>query len=252
MDEGAVISVRGLCKNFGKTKVLNNINFDVYKGETIAIIGPSGVGKSTMLRCLINLEKADEGSILIDGQYLVKNGNYEKERICRKICSKMGMVFQSFHLFPHLTVLDNLIYAPKYVNKEDEESAKMRADEILRKVGLADRKESMPSQLSGGQQQRIAIARALMMNPEILLFDEPTSSLDPLLKNEVLTVMRQLAEEKMTMLVVTHEMGFAKEVADRVLFVSEEGIIADDSPDKIFNFPTNPIIKEFICSIKAV
>jgi polar amino acid transport system ATP-binding protein len=252
MDKGAVISVRGLCKSFGKTKVLNNINFDVYKGETIAIIGPSGVGKSTMLRCLINLEKADAGSILIDGKHLVKDGRYEKEKTCRKICSKMGMVFQSFHLFPHLTVLDNLIYAPKYVNKEDEASAKERADEILRKVGLADRKDSMPSQLSGGQQQRIAIARALMMNPEILLFDEPTSSLDPLLKNEVLSVMRQLAEEKMTMLVVTHEMGFAKEVADRVLFVSEEGIIADDLPEKIFNLPSNPIIKEFICSIKAV
>ena len=252
MDKDIVISVRGLSKSFGKTKVLNNINFDVYRGETIAIIGPSGVGKSTMLRCLINLEKAEQGDIVVSGNYLVKNGIYELERKSRILCSKMGMVFQSFHLFPHLNVIDNLIYAPRYVNGEEKESAIKRADEILKKVGLADRKEAMPSQLSGGQQQRIAIARALMMNPEILLFDEPTSSLDPLLKNEVLTVMKQLAEEKMTMLVVTHEMGFAREVADRVLFVSEEGIIADDSPEEIFDLPSNPIIKEFICSIKAV
>lgn len=248
MEDNLVIRVRGLKKSFGKVSVLNNIDFDVYKGETIAIIGPSGVGKSTILRCLINLEKANGGDIIVGGSYLVKNGVYTKESQCRKICSKMGMVFQSFHLFPHLSVLNNLIYAPRYVNNEQLETAINRAKILLHKVGLADKEDSMPSQLSGGQQQRIAIARALMMKPEILLFDEPTSSLDPLLKTEVLTVMKALAQEKMTMLVVTHEMSFAKEVADRVLFVTGNGIIADDSPDKIFNNPANDTIKEFICN----
>lgn len=248
MEDNLVIKVRGLKKSFGKVSVLNNIDFDVYRGETIAIIGPSGVGKSTILRCLINLEKANGGDIYVGGSYLVKDGEYPKESHCRRICSKMGMVFQSFHLFPHLSVLDNLIYAPRYVNNENVETAIQRAEVLLKKVGLSDKRDAMPNQLSGGQQQRIAIARALMMNPEILLFDEPTSSLDPLLKTEVLAVMKALAKEKMTMLVVTHEMSFAREVADRVLFVSENGIIADDSPDNIFNNPENTSIKEFICN----
>ncbi len=244
-----MIKVKNLCKSFGKTEILQNISFEINKGETIAVIGPSGAGKSTMLRCLINLEKADKGDIIIDNRYLVRNGVYPKEKECREVCAKMGMVFQSFHLFPHLSVLDNLTYAPRYVNGEGITSVNNRAEVLLEKVGLADRKKAMPSELSGGQQQRIAIARALMMNPEILLFDEPTSSLDPLLKTEVLTVMKALAREKMTMMVVTHEMSFAREAADRVFFMSEEGIIADDKPDVIFNSPPSDKIKEFISSI---
>ncbi len=244
-----IINVNNLSKKFGTLEVLKNISFSVKKGETVAVIGPSGSGKSTMLRCLINLEKADGGSIYIEGTPFVEDGKYKPEKICRAICSKMGMVFQNFNLFPHLSVMDNLIYAPKFVKKEDTAELKKRADALLKKVGLSDKGDAKPSQLSGGQKQRVAIARALMMGPDMLLFDEPTSSLDPQLTGEVLAVMKELAEEKMTMIVVTHEMGFAREAADRVIFMDETGILADDVPDRIFNHPELPRIANFINSV---
>lgn len=243
------IEVRNLKKSFGQLQVLDGINFSVDKGETIAIIGPSGGGKSTMLRCLINLEKADAGDIIIEGEYLMKDGVYPKEEAAKTICSRMGMVFQNFNLFPHLNVLNNLIYAPLFVKKEAKESAMDRARETLAKVGLADKADAFPGQLSGGQKQRVAIARALMMNPDMLLFDEPTSSLDPQLTGEVLQVMRNLAKEKMTMIVVTHEMGFAREAANRVLFMMDKEILETGTPAEIFTHPKNPKIKEFIESI---
>ncbi len=243
------IEVRNLKKSFGPLQVLDGINFSVDKGETIAIIGPSGGGKSTMLRCLINLEKADAGDILIDEEYLMKDGVYPKEEKAKEICRRMGMVFQNFNLFPHLNVTNNLIYAPLFVNKEAKESALARARETLAKVGLAEKAAAFPGQLSGGQKQRVAIARALMMNPEMLLFDEPTSSLDPQLTGEVLQVMKNLANEKMTMIVVTHEMGFAREAASRVLFMMDREIVETGTPAEIFNHPKNPRIKEFIESI---
>lgn len=206
----SILEVKNLKKSFKNVDVLDGINFTMDRGETIAVIGPSGGGKSTMLRCLINLEKADAGDIIIDGEALIKDGVYVSEKQAKKVCSKMGMVFQSFNLFPHLTVMNNLCYAPIIVKKEDKEQARQRAQETLAKVGLADKAEVHPGQLSGGQKQRVAIARALMMNPDMLLFDEPTSSLDPQLTGEVLGVMRELAAEKMTMIVVTHEMAFAR------------------------------------------
>lgn len=249
METDKMIQVNSLHKSFGKNKVLKGVSFKIHRGETVAIIGPSGSGKSTMLRCLINLETADEGDIIIENVPLVKHGVYAAEKECRKICSKMGMVFQNFNLFPHLSVLQNLVYAPHYVNGENMDSAQERAVVLLKKVGLADKLEAKPNQLSGGQKQRVAIARAMMMNPDMLLFDEPTSSLDPQLTGEVLAVMKDLAKEKMTMVVVTHEMGFAREVADRVLFMDETGIVADDIPDRIFNQPDSPRIAEFIKSI---
>lgn len=249
MDTEKIIRVQNLYKSFGKIEVLKNISFDVNKGETVAVIGPSGSGKSTMLRCLIDLEQANDGSIYIEGAPLVEDGKYVTERERRTVCGKMGMVFQSFNLFPHLSVIDNLIYAPKYVKKENVTQLKVQAQALLEKVGLGDKADAKPSQLSGGQKQRVAIARALMMNPDVLLFDEPTSALDPQLTGEVLAVMKELAKERMTMIVVTHEMGFAREVADRVIFMDETGILADDTPKEIFENPKVDRIAEFIRSI---
>lgn len=249
MEKQPMIQVRQMNKSFADHHVLRDITFQVNRGETVAVIGPSGAGKSTMLRCLINLERADEGSIQIEDSFLLKDGQYPSEQECRRVCSKMGMVFQNFNLFPHLSVMENLTYAPRFVRKENFQQAAQRGTELLQKVGLAGRENSMPSELSGGQKQRVAIARALMMNPDVLLFDEPTSSLDPQLTSEVLAVMKELAQEKMTMIVVTHEMGFAREVADRVLFMDETGIVADDVPDQIFNHPSAPQIASFINSI---
>ncbi|WP_343209260.1 amino acid ABC transporter ATP-binding protein [Anaerolentibacter hominis] len=249
MGNQPIIEVEKLNKSFEGMHVLQDVSFQVCRGETIAVIGPSGAGKSTMLRCLINLERAEGGTILIEGEPLMKDGSYLPEKECRRVCSKMGMVFQNFNLFPHLTVLDNLTYAPRYVKGVNQKEAEEQAVKLLNKVGLSGREKAMPSELSGGQKQRVAIARALMMNPDMLLFDEPTSSLDPQLTSEVLAVMKDLAREKMTMIVVTHEMGFAREVADRVLFMDEEGIAADDTPDQIFNHPSSPRIAGFIHSI---
>ncbi|MFR4251368.1 MAG: amino acid ABC transporter ATP-binding protein [Christensenellales bacterium] len=244
-----MIEVNRLQKAFGSEAVLKDVSFSVEKGETVAVIGYSGAGKSTMLRCLIDLEKADGGDILIEGEALVKDGRYQDEKQARRICRKMGMVFQSFNLFPHLTVMGNLIGAPVTVNKEEKQSAMARAKEKLELVGLADKAAAYPSELSGGQKQRVAIARALMMEPDMLLFDEPTSSLDPQLTAEVLAVIKQLAEKKMTMIIVTHEMGFAREVADKVVFMGEGHVIEQGPPKELFTNPKDQRVRDFIESI---
>ncbi|PIC65530.1 polar amino acid ABC transporter ATP-binding protein [Sporosarcina sp. P13] len=240
------IEVRNLQKSFGSLEVLKDISFDVEQNDVLAIIGPSGSGKSTMLRSLIQLEQVGGGSILVDGDYLVNNGVYTSPADSKKINAKMGMVFQQFNLFPHLTVKQNLELAPKLVKKEKAKEYSNRAIELLDKVGLASKADEFPSRLSGGQKQRVAIARALMMNPEILLFDEPTSALDPQLTKEVLHVMKNLAEEHMTMIVVTHEMEFASSVANRVIFMDDGMIVESGSPDEIFKTPKEQRTKQFL------
>ena len=242
----AMIEVKGLKKAYGTDVVLDGVDFSIEKGETVAIIGASGAGKSTMLRCLIDLEKAQAGSICIEGEYLLKDGVYADEKTARRVCAKMGMVFQSFNLFPHISVMDNLIYAPVYVNGEAKDTARGRAREHLRMVGLADKADAMPNDLSGGQKQRVAIARAMMMNPDVLLFDEPTSALDPQLTGEVLAVMTELALQKMTMVIVTHEMGFAREVADRMVLMGDGNIIEQGPPDALFEHPNDPRTRAFL------
>ena len=244
-----MIEVKGLQKAFGSEQVLKDVSFTVDKGETVAVIGHSGAGKSTMLRCLIDLEKADGGDVLIEGEPLIQNGRYAEDKTARRICGKMGMVFQSFNLFPHMTVMGNLIGAPMTVKKEDKQQAVARAKEKLKLVGLADKADAHPSELSGGQKQRVAIARALMMDPDMLLFDEPTSSLDPQLTAEVLAVIKELAKGKMTMIIVTHEMGFAREVADKVLFMGEGRVIEQGPPQEMFGSPKDQRVKDFIQSI---
>lgn len=242
----ALIEVSHLKKSFGTQEVLKSITFSVDKKEVVAIIGPSGSGKSTLLRSLIHLEEIDDGSICIDGDYLVKDGQYARQADIRKITGKMGMVFQQFNLFPHLSVKENLILAPKLRKTEPMEAIEKRCFDLLRKVGLTDKADAYPNSLSGGQKQRVAIARALMLNPQILLFDEPTSALDPELTGEVLKVMKDLAEEHMTMIVVTHEMGFAREVADRVIFM-DQGLIAEEGPpEEIFSNPKQERTREFL------
>lgn len=244
-----MITVNGLCKAFGGEPVLDGVSFSVEKGETVAVIGPSGAGKSTMLRCLIDLETADSGEIRIEDRYLLKEGAYPDEKTRRSICGKMGMVFQSFNLFPHLTVLDNLILPPINAKKLTRPEAVKKAKELLLKVGLSGKEAARPSELSGGQKQRVAIARALMMEPDMLLFDEPTSALDPQLTGEVLSVIRELSKEHMTMIVVTHEMGFAREVADKILFMGDHVIIEEGTPEDIFEHPKDPRITEFVSKI---
>ena len=249
------LEVNDLKKSFGELCVLDGVSFTVDKGETVAVIGPSGSGKSTMLRCLIDLERADGGDIIIEGSPLMQNGVYVGEKQAAAVCSRMGMVFQNFNLFPHMTVLENLICAPLAVKREDgaprESKAQViaRARERLAEVGLADKENDHPNSLSGGQKQRVAIARALMMNPDILLFDEPTSALDPQLTAEVLAVMKKLASQKMTMVVVTHEMGFAREAADKILFMCDKEIIGQGGVEDIFVDPKDERIKNFIESI---
>ena len=244
-----MIEVKGLQKAFGSEQVLKDVSFTVDKGETVAVIGFSGAVKSTMVRCLIYLEKADGGYVLIEGEPLIQNGRYAEDKTARRICGKMGMVFQSFNLFPHMTVMGNLIGAPMTVKKEDKQQAVARAKEKLKLVGLADKADAHPSELSGGQKQRVAIARALMMDPDMLLFDEPTSSLDPQLTAEVLAVIKELAKGKMTMIIVTHEMGFAREVADKVLFMGEGRVIEQGPPQEMFGSPKDQRVKDFIQSI---
>lgn len=244
-----MITVNGLCKAFGGEPVLDGVSFSVEKGETVAVIGPSGAGKSTMLRCLIDLETADSGEIRIEDRYLLKEGAYPDEKTRRSVCGKMGMVFQSFNLFPHLTVLDNLILPPINAKKLTRPEAVNKAKELLLKVGLSGKEAARPSELSGGQKQRVAIARALMMEPDMLLFDEPTSALDPQLTGEVLSVIRELSKEHMTMIVVTHEMGFAREVADKILFMGDHVIIEEGTPEDIFEHPKDPRITEFVSKI---
>ena len=236
-----MINVENLSKNFGNLKVLKNISTTINKGEIISIIGPSGSGKSTFLRCINKLEEPTEGHIYIDGMDLM-----DKNTDINKIRERVGMVFQHFNLFPNMTVLENLTLSPIMVKKESKEEAEKYALYLLEKVGLSDKANSYPSQLSGGQKQRIAIARALAMKPEVILFDEPTSALDPEMIKEVLDVMRNLAKEGMTMLIVTHEMGFARNVGNRILFMDNGEIIEDCSPKDFFENPTNERIKDFL------
>ena len=236
-----MINVENLSKNFGNLKVLKNISTTINKGEIISIIGPSGSGKSTFLRCINKLEEPSSGHIYIDGMDLM-----DKNTDINKIRERVGMVFQHFNLFPNMTVLENLTLSPTMVKKESKEEAEKYALYLLQKVGLSDKANSYPTQLSGGQKQRIAIARALAMKPEVILFDEPTSALDPEMIKEVLDVMRDLAKEGMTMLIVTHEMGFAKNVGNRILFMDNGEIIEDCSPKDFFENPTNERIKDFL------
>ncbi|MDD4722352.1 MAG: amino acid ABC transporter ATP-binding protein [Acidaminococcaceae bacterium] len=245
----SIIRMENVKKSFGELEVLKGITLELGRGEVVAIIGPSGSGKSTLLRCLNRLEVVNGGSIAIEEEYLVKDGEYADALKSRKICGKMGMVFQQFNLFPHMTVLENLLEAPLIVKKQSREEVMPVALELLSKVGLGDKADVYPNQLSGGQQQRVAIARALAMNPDIMLFDEPTSSLDPELTGEVLKTMRNLADGNMTMVVVTHEMGFAREVAQKVIFMADGIVQEQGTPDAIFDNPKNERLQVFLQSI---
>ena len=236
-----MINIENLSKNFGNLKVLKNISTTINKGEIISIIGPSGSGKSTFLRCINKLEEPTEGHIYIDGMDLM-----DKKTDINKIRERVGMVFQHFNLFPNMTVLENLTLSPIMVKKESKDEAEKYALYLLEKVGLLDKAKSYPTQLSGGQKQRIAIAIALSMKPEVILFDEPTSALDPEMIKEVLDVMRDLAKDGMTMLIVTHEMGFARNVGNRILFMDNGEIIEDCSPKDFFENPSNERIKDFL------
>ena len=239
-----MIRIENLYKRFGKLEVLKGIDINVEKGEIIAIIGPSGSGKSTFLRCINRLEEPTDGKIFIDGENILS-----KETNINKIREKVGMVFQHFNLFPHKNVIKNITLAPIKIKNYSLELAEKKADNLLNKVGLLDKKYSYPNQLSGGQKQRIAIARALAMEPEIMLFDEPTSALDPEMIKEVLDVMIELAREGMTMLIVTHEMGFAKNVATRILFMNDGKILEDEKPEEFFNNPKHSRTKEFLYKV---
>lgn len=246
-----MLSAENIYKSFGSLRVLKGVSLTVNRGDVMAVIGPSGSGKSTLIRCLNHLEEIDSGRIAIGGEAFVANDAhgravYVPEREIRRICRRVSMVFQSFHLFPHFSVLQNLTEAPVRVLGEKPDAAAKRAMELLEKVGLAEKAKQYPHQLSGGQSQRVAIARALAMNPEILCFDEPTSALDPELTQEVLSVMRGLAAEHVTMLVVTHEMSFARDVADHVVFMDEGVIVEQGSPQEVFGNPKMERTKQFI------
>lgn len=240
-----MIDVEMLNKSFGDLHILKDINEKIEKGEKVVIVGPSGSGKSTFLRCLNLLEKPTLGSILFDGFDITKASQYEVNLLRRKL----GMVFQHFNLFPHLTIRKNITLAPVKLRIMTQEQADATAEDLLRKVGLYDKADSYPAQLSGGQKQRIAIARSLAMNPEVMLFDEPTSALDPEMVGEVLNLMKELADDGMTMVVVTHEMGFAREVASRVMFMNDGRIVESASPDIFFSNPKNPRLKEFLSKV---
>ena len=230
--------------NEGAVKALDGVSLSVKQGEVVVIIGPSGSGKSTFLRSLNLLEEPTDGHIYMDGADLMdKKVNINKHR------QKMGMVFQHFNLFPHMTILKNLTFAPRKLLKKSKEEAEKKAMELLGVVGLSDRANAYPSQLSGGQKQRVAIVRALCMDPEVMLFDEPTSALDPEMVGEVLDVMKDLAKAGMTMIVVTHEMGFAREVADRIIFMAEGKIVEEGTPDRIFNHPQSPRLQAFLSKV---
>jgi arginine/lysine/histidine transport system ATP-binding protein len=239
-----VIKVRNLHKYFKKLHVLKGVNIDISKGEVVVIIGPSGSGKSTFLRCLNLLESPCDGEIVFEERSIT-----DKKTNINSLREKMGMVFQQFNLFPHKTVLENITMAPIKVKKKSKEEAELIAYKLLKKIGLEEKAQSYPSQLSGGQKQRIAIARALAMEPDVMLFDEPTSALDPEMVGEVLNVMKELASEGMTMIVVTHEMGFAKEVGDRVIFMDEGVILEDNIPNEIFNNPQHSRTRDFLSKI---
>ena len=239
-----MINVKNLQKNFGGVEVLKGITTEIDKGDVICVIGPSGSGKSTFLRCLNMLERPSGGQIIFEGDGLTdKKIDLDLHR------QKMGMVFQQFNLFPHMTVMKNLTVAPMMLKKVPEDKAKAKALELLGKVGLADRADAYPNQLSGGQKQRVAIVRALCMEPDVMLFDEPTSALDPEMVGEVLDVMKKLAADGMTMVVVTHEMGFAREVSNRILFLDDGVILEEGTPDEIFNHPKNERLRSFLAKV---
>ncbi|MDY2630003.1 MULTISPECIES: amino acid ABC transporter ATP-binding protein [unclassified Clostridium] len=239
-----MINVNNLHKYFGENEVLKGIDETINKGEVVVVIGPSGSGKSTFLRCLNLLEEPTDGEIIFEGKNITdKNTNINKIR------EKMGMVFQQFNLFPHKTVLENLTIAPINVKNKSKEEAVKKANDLLKKVGLLDKANAYPSSLSGGQKQRIAIARALAMEPDVMLFDEPTSALDPEMVGEVLNVMKDLAKEGMTMIVVTHEMGFAREVGDRIIFMDGGKIVEQGTPEEIFDNPKNTRTKDFLSKV---
>ena len=244
------IKATNIWKKFNNLEVLKGIDLEVNEGEVVAVIGPSGGGKSTLLRCLNKLETIDKGSVTIDGEELCRETSggteYVKNNDVRRIACKMGMVFQQFNLFPHMTVLENLIEAPVNVQKRDKAEVIKEAEVLLAKVGLSEKRDVYPRKLSGGQQQRVAIARALAMKPAIMLFDEPTSSLDPELTGEVLRTMRELADEKMTMVVVTHEMGLPRDVATQVVFMADGHVQEQGRPEEIFVNPKNERLKSFL------
>lgn len=236
-----MIKIENLHKRFGDLHVLKGINYEIHEKEVVCVIGPSGSGKSTFLRCINLLEEITDGAVYIDG---VKVNNPKTD--INKIRAEVGMVFQQFNLFPHMTVLDNITMAPVLIRKMNKQDAESLAYELLQKVGLREKAQNYPQQLSGGQQQRVAIARALAMKPKVMLFDEPTSALDPEMVNEVLDVIKQLANEGMTMVIVTHEMGFAREVSDRVLFMDNGVILEDGTPEEIFEHPKHERTKAFL------
>jgi ABC-type polar amino acid transport system ATPase subunit len=236
-----VIKVENLFKQFGNNEVLKNISTNIDSGEVVSIIGPSGSGKSTFLRCLNLLETPTKGKVWINNQEIT-----DSKTNIMKVREQIGMVFQHFYLFPHLSVLDNLTYAPMKVKGESRELAEKKARELLARVGLTDKEKAFPNNLSGGQKQRVAIARALAMEPQLMLFDEPTSALDPEMVKEVLTVMKDLAQSGMTMAIVTHEMGFAREVSDRIIFLDEGVLLEEGSPDEFFNNPRTSRAKDFL------
>jgi polar amino acid transport system ATP-binding protein len=249
-----IVRLEGIWKSFGRIEVLTDVSLSVQKGEVVCIIGPSGAGKSTLLRCINYLEPIDDGTIYFEGKPVFRYKRDGKivldpDRRIEQVRSQIGMVFQSFNLFPHLTALGNVIEAPIYVLGLPAAKARERGIEVLRKVGLDKRADSFPHQLSGGQQQRVAIARALAMNPKVMLFDEATSALDPELVGDVLRVMRQLAAEGMTMVVVTHEMDFARDVADRVVFMDQGNIVEEGPPQKVFTAPRSPRTRQFLQSV---
>ena len=239
-----IIKIENLCKSFGKNQVLRDINYAISQGEKIVVVGPSGSGKSTFLRCINLLEKPTSGSIIFEGEDITRAHN--RLNIIRR---KMGMVFQNFNLFPHLTVKKNITLAPVYLKIMTREEADARADKLLARIGLSDKAETYPNMLSGGQKQRIAILRSLAMNPDIMLFDEPTSSLDPEMIGEVLELMKDLALDGMTMVVVTHEMGFAREVATKVLFMDGGQFLEEAPPERFFGAPQHPRLADFLSKV---
>ena len=242
--EAPKIIVKDLHKSFGENQVLKGISTEIYKGEVVCVIGPSGSGKSTFLRCINALEEATSGQIIVDGEEITA-----KKADVNTIRRHIGMVFQQFNLFPHMTTLENITMAPVMLKIKTKEEAEAKARSLLARVGLSEKADAKPADLSGGQQQRVAIARALAMDPDIMLFDEPTSALDPEMVGEVLAVMKELAQEGMTMVVVTHEMGFARDVADRVFFVDEGIIMEQGLPSDVFDHPQNPRTQSFLSKV---
>ena len=248
----SIIQVENLSKNFGELSVIRDISFEVHQGEVLGIIGPSGSGKSTLLRCITQLEKVTGGSITICGQKLVDNGVYADKKTLREIGLKVGLVFQNFHLFPHLSVMQNITEAQRLVLKRSKEESEQTAIELLKKMNLDDKAKNYPCQLSGGQQQRVSIARALALNPQVLFFDEPTSALDPELTGEILEVIRELAKTSMTMVVVTHEMSFARDTSDHIIFMDGGVIVEQGDSQTVIDSPKEERTKQFLKRFNAL